>query len=128
MSVTDFAHATEWIKSSRSNGGQACVEVSFHRDTVLIRDSKYRRNPDNDPTLEPIIALTNQQWQAFLNTVTGKPTECAPLQLDTDRFGNITVRASDDTQLTYTPTEWDAFCRGVVDGGCVQLTADLGCR
>lgn len=50
----------EWIKSSFSGDGGACVEVSQAPDTGLIgvRDSK---NPD-----QPALWYTRAEWAAFL--------------------------------------------------------------
>ena len=53
-----------WRKSSRSDGGGNCVEVSFAADgTVGVRDSKNRRGP--------ILVFTSAEWDAFLGGVFG---------------------------------------------------------
>ncbi|MFE2961479.1 DUF397 domain-containing protein [Nocardia tengchongensis] len=49
----------EWFKSSRSAGGQDCVEVTFlRRDGVGVRDSK-------DPG-GPALVFSGEQWDRFL--------------------------------------------------------------
>ncbi len=50
-----------WFKSSFSNGSQTCVEVKFDDGTVLVRDSKDRRDTDR-----PIIIVTSPGWFTFL--------------------------------------------------------------
>jgi len=51
-----------WIKSSRSNGQSACVEVAFlDESTVPIRDSK---NPYG-----PILVASEAAWGAFVEHV-----------------------------------------------------------
>ncbi|MFD6463657.1 DUF397 domain-containing protein [Streptomyces roseolus] len=57
---------TGWFTSSRSNNGNQCVEVRFDGDAVLIRDSKYRRDPANRLADEPILTVTPAEWSAFL--------------------------------------------------------------
>nr|WP_324194085.1 DUF397 domain-containing protein [Nocardia blacklockiae] len=46
-----------WFKSSRSAGGQECVEVAFADDVVGVRDSK---NPTG-----PALVFTPAEWDAF---------------------------------------------------------------
>jgi hypothetical protein len=47
-----------WRKSSRSTGGNDCVEVAQTGTSCLIRDSK---NPDGAR-----LAVTPQEWAAFV--------------------------------------------------------------
>ncbi|MEV0391768.1 DUF397 domain-containing protein [Polymorphospora rubra] len=49
---------TDWRKSTRSGGGDNCVEVATENGTIGIRDSK-------DPT-GPILTFTRTEWAAFL--------------------------------------------------------------
>jgi hypothetical protein len=62
---------TAWYKSSYSQGSNHCVEVRFTDDTVYVRDSKYLRDPANDPSTQPIIAIPADQWDSFLQLATG---------------------------------------------------------
>ena len=52
-----------WRASSRSTGGQDCVEVAQAQANCLVRDSK---NPDGGR-----LAVTRQAWTAFTNRVRG---------------------------------------------------------
>ena len=55
-----------WYKSSYSCESMACVEVSMGGgDHILVRDSKYRRDPANDAATQPILSFTPSEWQAF---------------------------------------------------------------
>ncbi|WP_067818179.1 DUF397 domain-containing protein [Nocardia inohanensis] len=71
----DAAARTEpqdgWRKSSYSGdgGGGNCVEVRLAEVAVLIRDSKYLRDPANDPAAQPIISLAGPEWDAFLSAI-----------------------------------------------------------
>ncbi|NIL39779.1 DUF397 domain-containing protein [Salinispora arenicola] len=49
---------TNWRKSSRSGGGDNCIEVAFALDgTVGMRDSKDRTGP--------VLGFTRVEWTAF---------------------------------------------------------------
>lgn len=48
-----------WRKSSRSGGGDNCVEVATNTSTVGVRDSK-------DPT-GPVLAFSPNRWNDFIN-------------------------------------------------------------
>jgi hypothetical protein len=50
-----------WRKSSRSTGGNDCVEVAQTRTRYLIRDSK---NPDRAR-----LAVRPQAWAAFIRDI-----------------------------------------------------------
>jgi hypothetical protein len=50
-----------WRKSSRSTGGNDCVEVAQSKTACLVRDSK---NPDGAH-----LAVGPQAWTAFLSHV-----------------------------------------------------------
>jgi hypothetical protein len=50
-----------WRKSSRSTGGNDCVEVAQTRTRYLIRDSK---NPDGAR-----LAVRPQTWAAFIHDI-----------------------------------------------------------
>ncbi|QIS07036.1 DUF397 domain-containing protein [Nocardia brasiliensis] len=107
--------STGWFTSTRSNNGNQCVEVRFDGTAVLVRDSKYRRDPANRPADEPVITVTALDWTAFLDALrAGRRTE-GSLVADTAADGHTTLRHG-DTVLTYTPAEWDAFLLGAHDG------------
>ncbi|MBF6329095.1 DUF397 domain-containing protein [Nocardia transvalensis] len=58
-----------WFKSSRSGGGQDCVEVAFlDRGMVGVRDSK---NPAG-----PALIFTPGEWDAFLASATAFASRC----------------------------------------------------
>ncbi len=93
-------------------------------EIVLIRDSKYGRNLDNDPAAEPVIAVTAPQWQRFLSQVKGSSFEplTTTLVVTEHADGSVALTSTvDATTLTYTPAEWEAFVGGVADG---ELTTD----
>ncbi len=53
---------TTWRKSSRSGGGDNCVEVAFAADgSVGVRDSKDRTGP--------VLVFTATEWMAFTGGV-----------------------------------------------------------
>jgi hypothetical protein len=50
---------TTWRKSTRSGGGDNCVEVATSDDgTIGVRDSKDRSGP--------VLAFTRAEWDAFV--------------------------------------------------------------
>ncbi|WP_069164971.1 DUF397 domain-containing protein [Nocardia altamirensis] len=106
---------TDWFTSTRSNNGNQCVEVRFEGDAVLIRDSKYRRNPANHPAEEPIVTISAHEWNAFLDTLRARSRTSGALIAHTAADGSTTLRHG-TTVLDYTPQEWDAFLLGVHDG------------
>ncbi|WP_433660690.1 DUF397 domain-containing protein [Nocardia sp. CA-128927] len=106
---------TAWFRSTRSNNGNQCVEVRFDGDAVLIRDSKYRRDPANRPADEPIITVTAREWTAFLETLRAPDRTPGALTAHTAADGRTTLRHG-TTVLGYTAPEWDAFLLGVHDG------------
>lgn len=107
-----------WRTSSHSgtNGGQ-CVQVAFDRQFVLIRDSKYLRNPANDPARQPLISVRVGRWPDFLDLALG----CTPVAdtglpfIDRRDDGSVSL-TKDGVVLTYTAGEWVAFTAGVRDG------------
>lgn len=60
ISETDLARAV-WRKSSRSGGGNNCVEVARAGDIYAIRDSK---NPTG-----PKLVFAHSEWKAFVASV-----------------------------------------------------------
>ncbi|MEC3914189.1 DUF397 domain-containing protein [Nocardia sp. CDC160] len=107
--------STGWFTSSRTNNGNQCVEVRFDGDAVLIRDSKYRRNPEHRLDDEPIITVTASEWMTFLDAVLGRHIHRTALIAETGADGHTTLTHERIT-LLYTPGEWDAFVAGVRDG------------
>ncbi|MEV6138559.1 DUF397 domain-containing protein [Nocardia sp. NPDC051990] len=105
---------SDWFTSSRSNNGNQCVEVRFDGDVVLIRDSKYRRNPANRPAEEPVITVTASLWTSFIHLLNSGRSH-NELIADTSADGSATLRHGGIT-LSYTAEEWDAFAAGARDG------------
>ncbi|MBF6328805.1 DUF397 domain-containing protein [Nocardia transvalensis] len=106
---------TGWFTSTRTNNGNQCVEVRFDGDAVLIRDSKFRRNPAHRPEDEPVITVTANEWMSFLAAVLDGAVASTPLTAYTSTDGS-TILQHNDVMLTYTPAEWAAFLAGARDG------------
>ncbi|MEU1206631.1 DUF397 domain-containing protein [Nocardia sp. NPDC005825] len=111
-----------WFTSTRTNNGNQCVEVRFDGDAVLIRDSKYRRNPEHRPDDEPIITVTAAEWMTFLAAVLGRHIHRTALGVhrteliaETGADGHTSLTHGPIT-LVYTPGEWRAFVDGARDG------------
>ncbi|MFI1915774.1 DUF397 domain-containing protein [Nocardia sp. NPDC020380] len=107
--------STGWFTSTRTNNGNQCVEVRFDGVAVLIRDSKYRRNPENRLESEPVITVTAREWMSFLAVIMGRATDPAALTSTLRPDGHTELRHAEIT-LVYTPGEWAAFTAGVRDG------------
>jgi Domain of unknown function (DUF397) len=61
--MTEASKFTKWRKSTRSSGGDNCVEVAIADDGhVGVRDSKQRG-------VGPILEFTPSEWEAFLGGV-----------------------------------------------------------
>ena len=101
----------DWFKSSRSANNGTCVEIRFDGDMVLVRDSKYLRDPRNNPATQPIVTVSVDEWTAFLagRTITAFTVAAHP-------DGGVSIVGADGTSLDYTPAEWDAFTYGVLAG------------
>ncbi|MBB5913804.1 hypothetical protein BJY24_002671 [Nocardia transvalensis] len=106
--------ATGWFTSTRTNNGNQCVEVRFDGDAVLVRDSKFRRDPAHRPEDAPVIVLTAGEWMRFLGAVLGSGPAGA-VSAEPTRSGGAVVRHG-DIALTFTTGEWDAFVAGARDG------------
>ncbi|MBF6086213.1 DUF397 domain-containing protein [Nocardia cyriacigeorgica] len=102
-----------WIKSSRSNANQNCVEVRFDGDVVLIRDSKYLRDPANDPADQPIIAVPLAVWPEFLSAAVDRAAcESAGIPQINRRGDGVTIHNGRDF-LEFSRSEWEAFVGGI---------------
>ncbi|MGI5219310.1 DUF397 domain-containing protein [Nocardia sp. CA-290969] len=106
-----------WRKSSFSNnGGASCVEVNLIGDHVLMRDSKYLRNPENDPAAQPVISIPAGLWPTFCGHSTNRAAHDAsdlPIIHHRDD-GWVTVRCrATAVALVFTPDEWAAFVAGI---------------
>lgn len=94
-----------WRTSSRTNNGEACVEVAPTAGGVLVRDTK-------DHGAGPALSFTHQQWAAFLARPAVTVAEAVT------RHGGVEVATHwhvRDT-LHFTDAEWDAFLAGARDG------------
>ncbi|WP_306358348.1 MULTISPECIES: DUF397 domain-containing protein [unclassified Nocardia] len=103
--------STEFFKSSYSGANQSCVEVAHRADAVLVRDSKY----DGPAETQPIVQIPAEFWTQFLALALGGRS---------GQLGGLRVIVRDDGSaslvdacctLAYTPGEWDAFVKGIVD-------------
>lgn len=115
--MTTFA-ALRWRTSSRSgtNGGE-CVQVAFDDGRVLIRDSKYLRDPANDPELQPIVEVPAEHWDTFLQRAVRRDTTVPEgLPAITHLSSGEVAISHSGTVLTFTAAEWTAFTLGVRDG------------
>src|SRR5690606_13688983 len=95
--MTTPSRLTGWRKSSYSNhGGASCVEVMFAGTQVRVRDSKYLRDPANDPARQPVIAIPAHLWHAFLDLATGYREASDPaLPTVTARLdGSVSIQAA----------------------------------
>ncbi|WP_280426380.1 DUF397 domain-containing protein [Nocardia carnea] len=106
-----------WRKATRSNNSGACVEVLEGTSAVSIRDSKYLRNPLNDPAAEPIITVTKAEWSAFIDEIAERESAFKPTRLQAITASDGTVHLTySNVILIYTPAEWDAFVAGARGG------------
>ncbi|MET9290975.1 DUF397 domain-containing protein [Streptomyces sp. NPDC003077] len=59
----DFTDAV-WNRSDYSDGGDNCLEVSFHNGVVAFRDS----NDADDPTIRPTV-ISEQDYRLFVKSI-----------------------------------------------------------
>ena len=117
-----------WYKSSASNGSCACLEFSATDDSaVKIRDSKFLRDPANDPSQQPIITVSHAAWGAFTSALaTARYAATDVLVAVEEADQSVTLSSTESTvALNYTPAEWDAFLFGVRAGEFDLPTAEL---
>lgn len=103
-----------WFTSRYTNGSGTCVEVRFDGDTVLVRDTKFRRDPGHDPAAQPTIRATAAQWAALLDAVAGHRADTGAFTVAAAPDGGVAL-ALRGTTLRYTRAEWAAFRAGVAD-------------
>ncbi|MBO0879103.1 MAG: DUF397 domain-containing protein [Mycobacterium sp.] len=116
-----------WRKASRSGANGSCVEIRPDGETILIRDSKYLRDPSNRPDRQPIIAITTEQWTTFLDVVAGRSRAVTEPRITLHSNGSTTLTSADGVALDYTPAEWQAFSLGVIDGEFDDLAQRPNC-
>ncbi|MGH3614373.1 MAG: DUF397 domain-containing protein [Pseudonocardia sp.] len=111
----DSAYRSGWFKSSFSNGSGTCVEVRFHDDLVSIRDSKHPRRPAHDPSNEPIITVSVEEWTAFLDELAGHAIAGpeGSLVVEDGPHGPLLRATRQRTALRFTHAEWHAYLAGV---------------
>ncbi|MET8779483.1 DUF397 domain-containing protein [Nocardia sp. NPDC004654] len=107
-----------WRKSSFSNnGGASCVEVNFVGDQALLRDSKYLRDPANDPAVQPVIAMPASLWPIFcdhsLRLAESQVAGVPMIKRRDDGWVTVSSPEAGRIQLTFTPDEWTAFTAGI---------------
>ncbi|WP_028478917.1 DUF397 domain-containing protein [Nocardia sp. CNY236] len=108
-----------WFKATSSSSSSSCVEVADAGRVVLVRDSKFLRDPHNQDraTDQPTIGIPASRWREFLNLVVNRhdagDAELPAIEYQSD--GGVSIRRAEVT-LTYTPAEWHAFCDGIQKG------------
>ncbi|NNH73745.1 DUF397 domain-containing protein [Nocardia uniformis] len=103
--------STEFFKSTHSGANQSCVEIAHRADVVLIRDSKYV-GPEE---IRPLVTVSAAHWAQFLELVLdGRSAQLGELAVTVHNDGGASIAGSGHT-LDYTPDEWDAFLKGIVD-------------
>jgi hypothetical protein len=102
-----------WFKSSFSNPSQACVEVKFENNAVCVRDSK-------DQGTGPVLTIPAEHWPSLLGEVTGRVPAGSnqAIRITARADGSVDLQALLGTAITlsYTPDEWTAFVKGILDG------------
>jgi Domain of unknown function (DUF397) len=117
MTLSRRESGAKWLKSSYSSGGGACVEVRFHDERVLIRDSKYPTIVSNGLRQKPIIDVSYDAWTTFLLQLRGDiSVGSTALSVTTCGDGATLVDTSTGLTLHYTTVEWHAFVDGVRTG------------
>jgi len=110
------ASSLDWIKATLSQSTSNCVEVAFAGSVVLVRDSKYLRDPRNRAEQQPVICVSIARWHEFLDVVMAgggaRPGGGALPTVECTVEGAVSVRLGGVT-LTFTQSEWAAFCDGV---------------
>ncbi|ATL68635.1 DUF397 domain-containing protein [Nocardia terpenica] len=117
MDTSTTSARPRWFKASFSTDSSNCVEIRFGDGVVLIRDSKYLRDPANDSAAQPFISIPTHDWPTFLNAARGfEGTSRHGLPaIEHHASGEVSLHA-DGTTLTYTAAEWTAFVSGIRAG------------
>lgn len=99
-----------WRTSTYSSNGDDCVEVSGAVVGVNIRHSK-------DPN-GPMISFTGQQWRQWLaELATGAiDNSNGAVEVTVQHDGWLVTSVETGANLQFTPSEVNAFVRGVCDG------------
>lgn len=113
-----------WRKAARSGQNGSCVEVKADGTAILIRDSKYLRDPSNDPEAQPIISISVSQWNDFLDVVAGRSTASSEPAITVRTDGSASLTSADGLRLDYTPTEWLYFSSAVAEGEFDDLAGE----
>ncbi|GAB4590318.1 DUF397 domain-containing protein [Nocardia sp. IFM 10818] len=109
----------KWRKASASGHSGDCVEIAETGTHVLIRDSKYRRDPANSLAVEPILSVTPDEWTTFVTAIRSQDIPTGTLLASVDAHGAVTLSLcapAASPRLVYTPSEWTAFLDGVHRG------------
>lgn len=125
MNVSAISHLN-WVKATLSSSSSSCVEVACAGRVVLVRDSKFLRDPRNRDRAadQPTIAIPASRWRYFLDLVL-EDGEAGGEDLPTIQYatdGNVSLRLA-AVALTYTPAEWHAFRDGIRKGEFDRLEA-----
>lgn len=105
-----------WRKSSYSENGANCVEVTPAAAGILLRDTK-------DRGAGPVITFTPVQWTMFLAEVASDGASANGAAAVSRDHGGVEVHAAaSGIRLRFTPSEWAAFLSGVQDGEFDLLT------
>jgi hypothetical protein len=120
--VNHGAGPLAWRTSRRSQSTNACVEVAFARDLVMVRDSKDRTGP--------VITFERDQFAAFLHeTINELSSDNGAAELTTGDL-RVTYDCGQSTELThwhlralgtdavlhFRHDEWTAFQAGARNG------------
>ena len=117
VSITGIkGHKNGWYKSAACNGGASCVEVFPFIDGVVIADSK--QTAADRPTIKTSFNI----WNTILEQIKENKTPTHKTEGDPDHLkateapdGSGTI-SNNETVLTYTTNEWQAFKQGIKQG------------
>lgn len=116
--MTTNSRLSRWTTSTFSgNQGGACVEVKVDGDMMLVRDTKFRRNPANHGQVQPQIEIPVSLWPDVCERTIAMSSFVVPgsVQVTIHSNGAATFE-NPGTKLEFTPEEMDAFAKGLIDG------------